>query len=196
LKLLKGNRTQPVTGARWFSKGEFLFVFDVYSLLSGIKQGVFSSLRCRATYQHPIRFGGTGGCQGASEGLLSGVIQGDLLTSIWTGFVGECGGSTVRANVCSRQDGRGGCLRKQRSLLLVSVKDVRRRSMLVKRFRTTRLGTRTKESNMYASLRVRNSRAKRKRKRIRGLVGTFLHNWPVLRREDRVRAFMMGPERW
>jgi hypothetical protein len=34
---------------------------------------------------------------------------------------------------------------------------------LVKRYHTTRLETRTKESNMYASLRMRNSGAKRKR---------------------------------
>ena len=59
----------------------------------------------------------------------------------------------------------------------------------------TRLETRTKESNMYASLMVINQRAKRKRNTsIKGLY-TPQQYWPVFLRGYRVRAYMMGPER-
>jgi hypothetical protein len=68
-------------------------------------------------------------------------------------------------------------------------------STLTKWLRSTRLETRTKESNMRASVRVANPCAQRKRE----LGSPF--SWGGTNDRSflgwiRVRAFMMGPERW
>ena len=76
----------------------------------------------------------------------------------------------------------------------------RNRPETTRGFFATRLETRTKESNMYASLGARNPGTKRKRgepaKKPRQEERRVPHCRPVGRRSDRARASMMGPERW
>ena len=71
---------------------------------------------------------------------------------------------------CHKASGGGGSVSAQAVLGPTTARGRVRANWLlklVKRFCMTRLETRTKESNMYASLRVRNPRAKRKRELVR-----------------------------